>query len=719
MFESVRGAYMTPLRWLSLPLAGLSLLSLAAACAQPIGSADDGAGTATTSQPEASGAVVANECSTGTSGWIELYNPGLTAADLDGNATTCFFVDDEDGGGSPKHVVDGIVSHASTSTTCASAGRPAACALVAPGEHVWVPYAYVNSKTPDQCRFLSSARTGSTCSTTYAVADVGGATQSTAAGQCFGRVPSGGAWSSTSVPCTQGSPNPGGAAAGTDGGSDASQTEASTDASADAGADAGSSDASTADAGPGGPAVITHTGTAGLLLRGMVVTPTAAFQGEVLVVGNAIACSATSCASAPGAASATVVETNGIIFPGLIDTHNHILFDIFDETDWSPTKTYTNHNQWPNDDRYGAMVDAKQWMNGETAGSPVSLGCEMDKYGEIKGLIAGTTSIVGAANPADKTCYGTLARTIDQKPNGLGHDAVQVATLFPSTSSADSVCGNFADGSTAAYVIHVGEGVDTSALNEFSKLTAIPTVDGCLDAPQTTIVHGAAFGDAELTAMAAAGMSLVWSPRSNVFLYGAGTDLTKTANVPLALSKGITVALAPDWSIGGSHNLLDELRFADHVDNGAWGNVLTPQQIVEMVTINAARVLKLDGVIGSLDAGKRADLFVIGGDATRPYDALLASRPADVRLVLVDGVPLYGDAQLQPIAPATPGCDALNVCTSSKFLCVATGGGTTSNKFGQTLGDIESALSSGLASYDALDLTQWDFSPITPLVDCP
>jgi len=639
------------------------------------------------------GGVVANECASGPSGWIEVFNGGTAAVDLDRDQASCFFVDDEEGGGSPKRVADGAVSHAAGSSTCAAAGRPDGCALLAPGEHAWVHYAYVNYKTPDQCRLLASARTGSTCATTYTVADPGGTTRSTAAGQCFGRVPSGGTWASTRIPCTPGAPNAGGDDAG-----------------------AGNGDAGD---GGSGSAVITRTGTAGILLQGLVVTPTTAFQGEVLVLGNTIACAAPSCASAQGASTATVIATHGIIFPGLVDTHNHILFDIFDETDWSPSKTYTNHNQWPNDAKYGALVDAKQWMNGETAGSPDSLGCEMDKYGEIKGLIAGTTSIVGAANPADKACYGSLARTIDQKPNGLGRDSVQVATLFPSTATADSVCGNFTDGSTAAYVIHVGEGVDSSALGEFSKLTSIPTVAGCLDEAQTTIVHGAAFGDAEFTTMAAAGMSLVWSPKSNVFLYGAGTDLTKTANVPLALSKGINVALAPDWSIGGSHNLLDEMRFADRVDNGVWGDVLTPQKIVEMATIDAAKVLKLDSVLGSIDAGKRADLFVIGGDPSKPYDALLASTPKDVRLVLVDGVPLYGDGQLQAVAPAAPGCDALDVCTASKFLCVATTGGTSANKLGQTLGDIESSLTSALASYDAMDLTEWDFSPITPLFDCP
>jgi imidazolonepropionase-like amidohydrolase len=129
------------------------------------------------------------------------------------------------------------------------------------------------------------------------------------------------------------------------------------------------------------------------------------FVGEVLVTGDTIQCVAASCAGAPGAANATVVATNGIVMPGLIDAHNHILFDIFDETDWAPTHPYQNHNQWTSDARYSAMVDCKQYLNGE--GNAIDdLGCEMDKYGELKAIIAGTTSVVGAANPANKKCYG-------------------------------------------------------------------------------------------------------------------------------------------------------------------------------------------------------------------------------------------------------------------------------------------------------------------------
>jgi imidazolonepropionase-like amidohydrolase len=494
------------------------------------------------------------------------------------------------------------------------------------------------------------------------------------------------------------------------------------DVASDAASDLGetnSSDASVTCAPTPPPAVTTVGTTAGTyLLKGTIVTPDTYFVGEVLVVGDTLSCVAASCSALPAAAGATVVDTQGIIFPGLIDTHNHILFDIFDETDWSPTKTYTNHNQWPGEARYSAMVDTKQYLNGEGA-STWDFGCEMDKFGELKGLVAGTTSIAGSANPANRACYGSLARTIDQSPNDLGIDNVQAATLFPTKASADGVCANFTSAKTTAYLIHIAEGTDATALGEFAKLGNLTSTPNCLFAPQTTIVHGTALGDPELTTMAANGMKLTWSPRSNVYLYGGGSDLTKTSNVPLALTKGINVALAPDWSMGGSQNLLDELRFADKVDNTVWGDKLTPKMLVQMVTTHAAKNLALDAKIGSLAAGKKADLFVIGGDASAPYDALLASTPRDVRLVMVGGVALYGDVALSSIAPKAPGCETIDICCATKFVCVAEAGGTTTNKFGQTYADITTALSTALTNYDAMGLTAWKFAPLTPLVRCP
>ena len=459
----------------------------------------------------------------------------------------------------------------------------------------------------------------------------------------------------------------------------------------------------------------------------MVVTPDTAFDGEVLVEDDLITCVQASCASETGAATASVVETNGIILPGLIDTHNHILYNIFDESDWVPSQVYDNHNQWTAEAKYDALVDAKQYLNGE-GGSPVNVNCEMNKYGEIKALISGTTSVSGAGNPGNKVCYRTLARTIDQSANGLCcpyesptgcTDKIQQNVIFPTTSSANAVCANFDDGDTESYLIHLGEGVDATALAELDELYTVTDPDGCLYDPRTVIIHGTAFGSTEFATMSANGMGLVWSPKSNIFLYGGGTDLSKTTDVPAALSAGLTVSVGPDWSLGGSLNMLDEMAYADMVDNSEWSDQLSAQDLLTMATANAAELLALEDTLGRLEVGYKADLFVIRGDTSAPYDAVIGSTPLVVGLVMVNGAVLYGDTQLEPLGPPTATCEALDICGEDKFICAAISGGTSTSLWDQTLSDISTAIDTELASYDSLDLSSWDFAPIAPLLECP
>jgi hypothetical protein len=627
----------------------LALILAIGACADPdqaTDQLDQGVGGA--------GDVVINELVAGSSGKIELYNPGTAAISLAG-----WHVDDIANGGAAAKSLSGTL---------------------APGAHLVVSYGGINTASTDQVRVLDNLGAERDAHDNFYAG-------SSLTGQCFGRQPDGGAWASGAIPCTLGGSN--GCPVG------------------------GCTPPPPPPPPPGtGIGLLAMPRRDRVVLQGVIVLPDRAFQGEVLVEGDTITCVAESC----GLIDAAVVRTNGLILPGLIDAHNHVLFDIFDETHWSPVKAYANHNQWTNEARYKALVDAKQYLNGE--GSPVSLGCEMDKYGELKALVSGTTSVQGSANPSDKACFSSLARTIDQSGNGLGIDRMQTSTLFPSAASASSVCANFDAGKTSAYVVHIGEGIDATSRDELAHLGTISSTPQCLYSPHTTIVHGTALGDAEMATMATHGMSLVWSPRSNVFLYGGGTDLTKTTDIPLALSKGINVALAPDWSIGGSQNMLDELRFADRVDNTEWGDQLSPRQLFAMATINAARALGIADVLGSIEVGKKADLMVIPGDLSTPYDALLQATPADVRLVMVGGVALYGDPAVAPLGPPSPGCETLDVCTQPKFACVAQASGTATNKLGQTYGEIQSTLSSGLSAYDALNLSPYDFSPITPLVRC-
>jgi hypothetical protein len=405
-----------------------------------------------------------------------------------------------------------------------------------------------------------------------------------------------------------------------------------------------------------------------------------------------------------------VIETNGVIVPGLIDPHNHGLFNIFDETDWKPKQLYTNHNHWTDptkEPRYTQTVDAKQSLE---SSSGENVACEMNKYAETKALIAGTTSFLLAATA--RKCFGSLVRTIDTQYNDLetpAIDKVRTSISVPSGSTATSTCTAIQAGDV--YVVHVGEGTDGPALNEFTSLSN--AASGCLINKNVTIVHGTAFTATQFSTMATANMGLVWSPQSNIFLYNA------TTNIPAAIAAGVKkIALGPDWALGGSVNMLDELRFADAYDDANWSNQLSKKKIVEMGSIEGARVLGLESYIGSLEVGKRADLFVVAGNQGNAYDAVLAATPRTVRLTMVDGRVLYGDKALQAAGPAAPGCEAMSICGVDKFLCAAET--TTTDKLNQTFSQYKSALDGALTSYDStVKPAGGAFMPIAPLTKCP
>jgi 5-methylthioadenosine/S-adenosylhomocysteine deaminase len=84
------------------------------------------------------------------------------------------------------------------------------------------------------------------------------------------------------------------------------------------------------------------------------------------------------------------------------------------------------------------------------------------------------------------------------------------------------------------------------------------------------------------------------------------------------------------------------------------------ERLIEMATINAAKALGLDGEIGSLEPGKRADIAVF--DMNKPYVGVLhrpisnficAGKGTDVRAVLVDGRIVFQDGKFAGLADAS------------------------------------------------------------------
>ena len=92
--------------------------------------------------------------------------------------------------------------------------------------------------------------------------------------------------------------------------------------------------------------------------------------------------------------------------------------------------------------------------------------------------------------------------------------------------------------------------------------------------------------------------------------------------------------------------MLGEIQYAAKLNKTSLGGFFSNQQLFEMATSIPARIARIDDKVGTIQPGLFADLFLLHGDPTQPFDSLVQSKPQDVSLVVVNGVPIYGDATL-------------------------------------------------------------------------
>jgi cytosine/adenosine deaminase-related metal-dependent hydrolase len=151
------------------------------------------------------------------------------------------------------------------------------------------------------------------------------------------------------------------------------------------------------------------------------------------------------------------------------------------------------------------------------------------------------------------------------------------------------------------------------------------------------IIHGTALEPEDLDAVAAARAKLVWSPQSNLRLYG------RTTRAGAALKRGIKVGLGADWLPSGSPSLLAELKVARQslIEEG---RPATARQLVRMVTLEAARIAGLEDRLGLLMAGRPADVLVLERRHPDPWEAVVQAVPGCVELVILGGDVAYGRA---------------------------------------------------------------------------
>jgi len=398
-----------------------------------------------------------------------------------------------------------------------------------------------------------------------------------------------------------------------------------------------------------------------LVPRGTPGVPGGILENEPLLVDPEGLIRGVGCAEVVAIAEAEtarrVVCRDVLVTPGLINGHDHITY-----TGNTPkghgTERFEHRHQW------------RRGLDGHTRISvPSTAGGE--QAGELRQVLAGTTSLFGSGK-------GTgLLRNLDQ--DGMeGFPAGRLAdyqtfplgdsdgTMLASGCGYPSIPNPATVDQKPCWIPHVAEGIDARARNELLCMVteAIPGAKKVFRRAGQGLIHGVGLLASDIAVLAARQIALIWSPRSNIDLYG------RTAAVTVYARFGALIGLGSDWTASGSVHMLRELACVDRYNRDNLGGFFSDRDLLDMATENNARAFALDDFIGVLATGRQADLALWDASVHRRERAVLDASPADVVLVVRAGKALHGDAAL--VAAWTgddSGCEPIDVCGRAKRVC--------------------------------------------------
>jgi cytosine/adenosine deaminase-related metal-dependent hydrolase len=313
-----------------------------------------------------------------------------------------------------------------------------------------------------------------------------------------------------------------------------------------------------------------------------------------------------------------VVDVSGLlVLPGLINAHDHLEFNCFPRL--GEPGAYTNSYEW------GLDITRRRRLPVVDQVLEIPLRDRL-LVGGYKNLLAGVSTVCH---------HGRYWRIFNRQ---FPIAVVRHYGWCHSLGFGDDVVGSYRHTPPdVPWIIHLAEGIDERARGELSQLAEW----GCLGA-NTVIVHGVGLSQADIDLMARSGAGLIWCPASNLFMFGQTAPVERLLESSISAvgekphDRGGMLALGSDSRLSGSRDLLTELKVARSLD------LVTDEELFYMITRDAARLLRIDHQVGTIEPGKQADLLILEGEAASPYTTVVTAARTAIRLLLIAGRPVYG-----------------------------------------------------------------------------
>ena len=322
--------------------------------------------------------------------------------------------------------------------------------------------------------------------------------------------------------------------------------------------------------------------------------------------------------SAGSAGALRIDLRDHLIFPGLINAHDHLQLNNIPRL--AHAQPFANSYEW---------IDAFETHRADPNVAAAVKVPSAARYwqGGLKNVIAGATTVAHhdpwnpvfdehefPVNVLREFGWSHSLRLGEQRGNQPPRYGPAVRASYLDTPHS------------YPWFIHLAEGTDEVARGELASLDAL----GCL-AQNTVLVHGVGMTERDVDRVIECGASLVWCPASNVELFGRTVD----AGTIRRLYDAGRLTLGTDSRLTGSRDILEEQRAAaKHSD-------LSPRELLLLVTERAARVLRTP-MCGGLDIGQHGDCVIVRATAD-PFETLLKVNRSEIRAVVRGGEPVIAD----------------------------------------------------------------------------
>ncbi|MFN7923511.1 MAG: amidohydrolase family protein [Bryobacteraceae bacterium] len=353
-------------------------------------------------------------------------------------------------------------------------------------------------------------------------------------------------------------------------------------------------------------------------------------------------------------------RSNAIIAPGFINTHTHAAMSLFrgiaDDMrlqEWLEKFIFPAEARNVNADfvRWGTRLACLEMMqSGTTTFTDMyyfeDVVAETAKEAGMRGVLGETIigfPVADAKTPADALRF--TEKYIQRfKDDPLVVPAVAPHAIYTNSDETLKQSRALANKYGVPLLIHLSEtkreNDESQAKRKMSPTRALEAL-GVLTG-RTLGAHGVWLDDGDLDILRRRSTGIAHCPSSNMKLASGVAPVVKM------LAKGIAVGLGPDGPAGSNNdfNLFEEMDLAAKLQKVSTGDpqALPAPAAFEMATIGGARALGLESKIGSIEAGKLADLIAVSLDsshATPMYNVysqlVYALKGSDVSDVMIHG----------------------------------------------------------------------------------